>query len=273
MRHRNLLLAAQFAYALATPMATQAQCLECAQQMLSATLTANAWYNINQGQIDEIKWRDAHNGICYDANRHWGKCGGKAASTKDRFDSKIPDWTAGEARKILLDVLKAGYVSRQRSQGKGQASQWLNTAAGDIGRQMAALEPEYFRRWDASDRNPADQWYLGQVRQIAERYVNGYQGPGQGEAMIGQVPSATRQRASDATFAVLEPLLKRIEKSQGQASALAWAREMGTAVGSGVKNLAPEYAQRAKVEGQTSADRWYVDQATRLARLQAASDR
>lgn len=272
MRHRHPLLAALLACALAAPMAAQAQCLECAQQMLSATLTANAWYNINQSQIDDNKRRDADHGICYDANRHRGQCGGKA-SAKDRFDGKIPDWTAGEARKVLVDVLKAGYASRQRSQGKGQASQWLNTAAGDIGRQMAALEPEYFRRWDASDRNPADQWYLGQVRQIAERYVSGHQGPGQGEAMIGHVPAATRQRAEDATFAVLEPLIQRIEKSQGQANAVSWAREVGGAVGSGVKNLAPEYAQRAKAEGRASADRWYVDQATRLARLQAASGR
>jgi hypothetical protein len=248
--------------------------VECAQQMFQATLTSHAWYNINQSQIDHTRAMDARGGTCYDANRNFTGCHGKATTrAKDRFDGKLPDWTAGEAKKGVMDVLQAEYARRLHRDGKGPAAQWLNTAASDIARQMITLEPEYFRRWDAGDRNRADTWYLGQVRQMAERYASGHQGPGMGEAMVANVPAATRQRAEDATFAVLEPEIGRIERSQGQARAVAWAREMGGAVGAGVRNLAPEYVLRTKAEGQASADRWYVDQATRLARLQITHGR
>lgn len=253
------------------PILAQAQCLECAQQMMQATLTSNAWYNINQSQIDNTRSRDARNSICYQANRDLQGCGGRiTASESERFDGKLPDWTAGEAKKVVMNTLKTEYAQRQRSQGRGPAAQWLNTAAGDIARQMAVLTPEFFRRWDAGDRNSADQWYLGQVRQIAERHASGHQGPGMGEAQIGKVPAAARQRAEDASFAVLEPEIQRIERTQGQARATAWAREMGAAVGAGVRNLAPEYLQRAQAEGRAGADRWYAEQAASLARLQIA---
>ena len=253
----------------ALPLAARAQCLECAQQMMAATLSANAWYNINQTQIDDNRRRDAGNGVCYNDNRSFKGCDGRVTrSESERFDGKLPDWTAGEARKVVMNTLKAEYARRLRSQGRGPAAQWLNTASGDIARQMLALTPEFFRRWDKGDRNSADRWYLAQVGQIAERYASGHQGPGMGEAQIGQVPAATRRRAEDASFAVLEPEISRIERSQGKASAVAWARGMGLAVGSGVRNLAPEYLLRARAEGQAGADRWYVDQAASLARLQ-----
>ena len=255
----------------ALPLAARAQCLECAQQMMAATLSANAWYNINQTQIDDNRRRDAGNGVCYNDNRSFKGCDGRVTrSESERFDGKLPDWTAGEAKKVVMNTLKAEYARRLRSQGRGPAAQWLNTASGDIARQMLALTPEFFRRWDKGDRNSADRWYLAQVGQIAERYASGHQGPGMGEAQIGQVPAATRRRAEDASFAVLEPEISRIERSQGKASAVAWARDMGLAVGSGVRNLAPEYLLRARAEGQAGADRWYVDQAASLARLQIA---
>ena len=203
-----------------------------------ATLTNNAWRGINQKQIDDTRNRDARNGTCYDANRNSPGCNGRAPSPKNRFNGQIPDGTADKANQMVMEIIKA----------------------------------EYFRRWDASDRNSADQWYLDQVRRIAERYASGHQGPGIGEAMIGSIPAATRQRAESASFAVLEPEIRRREQAQGQVSAVAWARELGTAVGAGVKNLAPEYVQRAQAEGRASADQWYVDQARRLAQLQVAHD-
>lgn len=165
-----------------------------------------------------------------------------------------------------MEVLNAEYRRR------GNAGQWLNTAAGDIGRQMAALGPEYRRRRDANGTTVADRWYVDSARQIATRYVSGHRGPGNGEAMINGVPAATRQRAEDATFAVLQPEINRLEKARGQAGAVQWARAMGTAIGSGVKNLAPEYTQRARVDGRASADQWYVDQARGLARLHVANN-
>lgn len=276
MKRHSLATALLLASSLAAPLAARAQCVECATQMLNATLTANSWYNINQTQIDDNRRRDARNGVCYDDNRRFGGCegtAGRSASQSERFDGGLPDWTAREAAQQVSDTLKDEYGRRLRSQGRGAAAQWLNTASGDIGRQMAALTPEFFRRWDAGDRNSADRWYLEQVRQMAGRYIGSHQGPGVGEAMIGSIPAATRQRAEDATFAVLEPEINRIERTQGQASAIAWARDMGAAVGAGVRNLAPEYALRAKAEGPARAGQWYVDQARSLARLQVASSR
>ncbi len=276
MLHRTPLAALLLACAAAASLSAQAQCVECASQMLSATLTGNAWYNINQTQIDDNKRRDADNRVCYDANRRLSGCEGTAGrpvSKSERFEGKLPDWTADEASKLVTNTLKNEYKNRLRSQGPGAAAQWLNTASGDIGRQMAALTPEFFRRWDAGDRSSADKWYLAQVRQLTENYARGHQGPGVGEAMIGNVPTATQQRAADATLAVLAPEINRIERTQGQASAVAWARDMGLAVGSGVRNLAPEYALRAKAAGQASAEQWYVEQARSLARLQVASGR
>ena len=274
MTHRSPTLTALLACALAASLPAQAQCLECAQQMFQATLTGNAWYGINQSMIDDTRSRDAGNRICYDANRNFKGCDGRAAvSASERFDGQLPDWTVGQARKVVLDVLKAEYAHRLRRDGRGAAAQWLNIAASDIARQMVALTPEFFRRWDADNRSRADRWYLAQVRQMAERYANGHHGPGLGAAMIDRVPAATRQRAEDATFAVLEPEIDRIERHQGKASAVAWARELGGAVGAGVRNLAPEYALRARAEGRDSADRWYVEQATHLARLQVADQR
>ena len=66
-----------------------------------------------------------------------------------------------------------------------------------------------------------------------------------------------------------EPLQGRVRAavvSYGQASAAAWGRAAGHAVGAAVKNLAPEYARRAKIDGRASADRWYVDQTRSLAK-------
>ncbi|MFT3761641.1 MAG: hypothetical protein QM761_03315 [Pseudoxanthomonas sp.] len=273
MKPRLFAIPALLAYAAAASVPARAQCVECAQQMFQATLTANAWYNINQDQIDQTRSMDARNGTCYDANRNFNGCNGRATNANQRYGGRIPDWTADEAKKVVMEVIKTEYARRLRAHGNGNAGQWLNTAASDIARQMAPLEAEYFRRHDADDRNSADRWYLAQVRRIAERYASGHRGPGIGEAMIGSVPAATRQRAEDATFAVLDPEIARIERAQGQASAVAWARDLGLAVGAGVKNLAPEYALRAKAEGRAKADQWYVEQARTLARLQVAGSR
>ena len=239
-----------------------AQCLECAQQMFQATLSSNIEYNNNQSLIDDTRRRDAGNGLCYNDNRNYAGCKGRPTGSRPVGISRSVD---GRAESAVMEVLGPDYLRR------GHAGQWLNMAAGDIGRQMAALGPEYRRRSDADGTSVADQWYVERARQIATRYVSGHRGPGIGEAMINGVPAATRQRAEDATFAVLEPEIRRLQKARGQAGAVEWARAMGSAVGSGVKNLAPEYAQRARVDGRARADQWYVDQASSLARRQVAS--
>lgn len=255
------------------PQAAHAQCLECAQQMFQATLTGNAWYSINQNMIDDTRDRDASSGTCYDANRRSKGCEGTRGRPEPGAPARVTDRTRDKAMYAVRDVLLLEYRQRERNLGRAAASQWLNTASGDIGRQVAALEPEYPRRFAAQDPGRAAAWYVDSARQIAERYVRQHQGPGLGEAMIGRVPAATRQRAEDATFAELEPEIRRHEREQGQASAMAWARELGLAVGSGVKNLAPEYAARAQQEGAASADAWYVDQARKLARGQIGASR
>lgn len=243
----------------------QAQCLECAQQMFQATLTTNSWYNINQDQIDQTRSGDAANGVCYDANRRYGKCADGSAASKG---AAVPPSVVDRAENAVLGVLDAEYKRRVAAQGSGNASQWLNKAAGDTGRQVGALNAEYRRRLSAGGSAGADQWYVESARRIATRYVSGGAGASAGEAAIGGVPVATRKRAEDAAFAVIEPEINRRNKSLGQAKAVEWARSMGLAVGTGVKNLAPEYVQRAKADGQANADRWYVDQAKNLAMRQ-----
>lgn len=44
-------------------------------------------------------------------------------------------------------------------------------------------------------------------------------------------------------------------------------------MGAGVKSLAPEYLQRARVDGAASADAWYIVQVRSLAMLQLQSSR
>lgn len=270
MKHRVLASLALSTCGAFASVTAQAQCVECAQQMFQATLTSNIWYGINQDQIDSTRRSDARNGVCYDANRNMSGCDGRVTSARKRYDG-IPDWTANKAKSVVMNVIKAEYAKRQRAYGNGNAGQWLNTAASDIARQMSPLESEYFDRFDASDRKAADDWYLAQVRRIAEDYASGHRGPGLGELMYGKVPASTRKQAEDATFAVIDSALGRMIQQRGREAAIAWAREMGLAIGSGVKNLAPEYAERSRTDGRASADEWYVQQAGDLARLQVSS--
>jgi len=242
-----------------------AQCLECAQQMFQATLTSNVWYNINQDQIDQTRSGDARNGLCYDANRHLAGCRETAAAG-------VPGPVADQAEGAVMAVLGAEYQRRVRSGGAGNANAWFNKAAGDVGRQVAALNADYRRRAAADDR-AAGAWYIDNARRIAQDQVAARPGTGPGDSTrVGGIPAATRERAENATFAVLEPGIARLEKTQGKAKAIEWARAMGTAVGSGVRNLAPEYAQRERANGRARADEWYVDQARRLALHQVAHD-
>lgn len=249
----------------------QAQCLECAQQMFQATLTSNIWYNINQDQIDSTRRGDARNGICYDANRDMDGCRAKATTARS---TGIATDVADRAEEAVLEVLNAEHRRRARALGLGNANQWLNRAAGDTGRQVATLNAEYRRRRTADGSASADRWYVGSATRLARRYVEGGgQGAtGAGEEAAGQVPARTRQRAEDATFAVLDPEISRRSKRDGQAATIEWARSAGMAVGAGVRNLAPEYLQRARADGQASAEAWYVEQARSLASRQIRSD-
>ncbi|MGX9718796.1 hypothetical protein [Stenotrophomonas acidaminiphila] len=130
-----------------------------------------------------------------------------------------------------------------------------------------------YRQRTAADDRAAGAWYIDSARRIAQDQVAARPGTGPGDSTrVGGIPAATRERAENATFAVLEPGIARLEKTQGKAKAIEWARAMGTAVGSGVRNLAPEYAQRERADGRARADEWYVDQARRLALHQVAHD-
>lgn len=252
----------------------RAQCVECAQQMFQATLTTNAWYNINQDQIDQTRSLDARNGTCYDANRNFGDCRGRTTPSPSgpSRSGGVSRSAAGQAEGAVLAVLNAEYRRRLQARGGGEAGQWLNKAAGDTGRQVAALDAEYRRRLSADGSIAADRWYVESARQIATRYAAGGDA-GAGAAAVGGVPAATRKRAEDATFAMIEPEIGRRDKAQGRAKAVEWARSVGLAVGAGVRNLAPEYAQRARIDGRASADAWYVEQARNLATRQVRSGR
>lgn len=262
MKRRPVAVAAILISSIGISSSAAGQCLECAQQMFQATLSSNIQYNNDQSLIRDNRSRDARNGICYNDNRDYEGCKGRPTGSRPVGISGAVD---SRAESAVMEVLNSEYRRR------GNAGQWLNTAAGDIGRQIAALGAEYRRRRDANGTTVADRWYVDSARQIAMRYVSGHRGPGNGEAMINGVPAATRQRAEDATFAVLESEIHRRGKARGQADAVQWARGAGTAIGSGVKNLAPEYAQRERVDGRAKADQWYVDQARNLARLHVAN--
>lgn len=257
--------------AIGLPGSVQAQCLECAQQMFQATLTNNIWYNINQDQIDSTRRGDARNGLCYDANRDLAGCRGKATTARP---TGIALAVADQAEDAVLEVLNAEHRRRARTFGIDNANQWLNRAAGDTGRQVAALNAEYRHRQITDGSASADRWYVDGATRLARRYVNDgdRSATGAGEEVARQVPARTRQRAEDATFAVLDPEISRRSKRDGQAATVEWARSAGVAVGAGVRNLAPEYLQRAKADGQASAEAWYVEQARSLASRQIRSD-
>lgn len=257
--------------AVGLPGPVQAQCVECAQQMFQATLSSNIWYNINQDQIDSTRSSDARNGTCYDANRDFEGCRGRARTAAA---TGIELALADQAEDAVLEVLKAEHRRRVQTFGVGNANQWLNRAAGDIGRQVATLNAEYRRRRTADGSTSAGRWYVDSAARLARRYVGGggQSATGAGEEVAGQVPARTRQRAEDATFAVLDPEINRRSKRDGQTATVEWARSAGMAVGAGVRNLAPEYLQRAKADGQASAEAWYVEQARSLASRQVRSD-
>jgi len=268
MKPRRLasLLAALSAIALPGPVG--AQCVECAQQMFQATLTTNAWYNIDQDQIDQNRSRDARHGTCYDANRSFEGCRDTAPPLRS---PGIAADVAGQAEGAVLAVLDAEHRRRAQAYGAADADQWLNKAAGDTGRQVGALNAEYRRRLGTT--GGADRWYVESASRIAARYVDENRGVRTAATATGAIPAATRQRAEDATFAVLAPEIDRRGQRDGHAATLEWARTKGLAVGAGVRNLAPEYLQRAKVDGRDSADGWYVEQARNLATLQLRSGR
>lgn len=252
------------------PVIAQAQCVECAQQMFQATLSTNIQYSMNQDMIDQNRRRDASNGICYESNRNFGNCGGRSSS---RGPSVVAPAVASQAESAVLTALDAEYRRRLQRDGSGSASRWLNLAAGDAGRLVGRLDAEYRRRASANGKAAADRWYVESARQIAARQVGGNASVGTGEAVINGVPAATRKRAEDATFAIVEPEINRRSRSEGQAKAVEWARSVGLAVGAGARNLAPEYALRAKVDGRPGADSWYVEQARTLALRQVGSGR
>lgn len=246
----------------------RAQCVECAQQMFQATLTTNAWYNINQGQIDQTRSSDARNGTCYDANRNFEGCRGRTTNSRP---TGVASTAADRAESAALAVLEAEHRRRVHAYGQADADQWLNKAAGDTGRQVGALTAEYRRRTSANGSAGADKWYVESASRIATRYVDGGRNAGTEKTSAGEIPAATRRRAEDATFAVFEPEIDRRSKKDGRTATVEWARSMGAAVGAGVRNLAPEYVQRARVDGQASAEAWYVEQARSLAARQIRS--
>lgn len=63
------------------------------------------------------------------------------------------------------------FQRRTRLFGKPAASQWLNTAARDIGSQMGSMAPEYKRRVAAEGRSSADRWYLDAARIAGRQYA------------------------------------------------------------------------------------------------------
>lgn len=262
MRHSVLVLAGIVGVTLAP--AARAQCVECAQQMFQATLTSNAWYNINQDTIDQTRSRDAGNGICYDANRHVGRCSDRSNAARPNAVSSA---IASQTETAVLAVLDGEYQRRVQAYGSGNASQWLNKAAGDVGRQVGGLSGEYRRRLAASGGAGADTWYIDSARQVAARYVKDG-GANSGGALAGGVPPATLKKVEDAAFAVLGPEINRRSKVDGRARAAEWARSLGSAVGAGVRNLAPEYWLRARSDGPASAEAWLVEQSRGLARRQ-----
>ncbi|MFT4163504.1 hypothetical protein [Shinella sp.] len=138
-----------------------AQCLECSQQMMEGTLSGNAWYNIDQDQIDQTRKRDADNGVYYDANRH----------LKPREAESDSGDIVDRTQNASFSVLNSEYKRRVSAYGKDLAGQWLIDASRNVGGEVGALRTEYLRRVQSEGRSRADRWYMTQARRISERYV------------------------------------------------------------------------------------------------------
>jgi len=160
MKHR-LVAAALLLAGIGPSDPVYAQCLECSQQMMEGTLSGNAWYNIDQGQIDQTRKHDADQGVYYDGNRHL-KPDERGSESGDILD---------RSQNVSFSVLNSEYDRRVLAYGKDIAGHWLNDAARSVGRDMGALRAEYLRRVQRDGRSRADRWYLMQARSISERYV------------------------------------------------------------------------------------------------------
>jgi len=177
--------------------------------------------------------------------------------------SALPDATMEKLKRATLEVLEPEFQRRARTEGLADARSWGSRTLTDIGQQVGRLGGEYRRRVTANGRNSADNWYVGQTRQIASRYLSALAGV---QGVQSAVPAATMRRVEDAVYAVLEPEINQRSTRQGTAYAQSWARSAGVAIGNEVQRLKPEYIQRAQDPGtHPTADQWIVTQAREIA--------
>ena len=96
--------------------------------MLQGILTTNAWYDIDQETIDATRRIHGIDGS-----------GGQRSRKVEPKPVGISAWAQKHANEEIMSVLSVEFRRRRGSDGNGNSSQWLNTAAGDIGGQLAAF--------------------------------------------------------------------------------------------------------------------------------------
>lgn len=149
--------------------AAQAQCLECAQQMMQGTLQSQAWSSIDQTQIDDTRQRDARGGVFYDANRHLDP---RRRSRTTLSAAQLNARCETLSMRAVEPVLAAEFQRRRAAQGEAAARRWRSNAQRALGGQLGALSASYAVHARRAGVDDADRWMVSTARFVAERYVN-----------------------------------------------------------------------------------------------------
>lgn len=111
--------------------------------------------------------------------RHWRETdhrirkGNSSGQSADHEGAVAPD-VHERIETLVVSALSAEAERRAKSYGQQEANQWFSRAAGDIGREMGRLRPEYERR-RANQAAGADDWYLASAQQQVDSYIRAAQ--------------------------------------------------------------------------------------------------
>lgn len=140
----------------------RAQCVECANQMMSATLQGNITYNRETTRVREDTRRELQ--------RLRGNAGGNARGAGADLSARRP--IEDRLEDELTDSLASEFERRLAADGKPQAAAWYTGAMRSLGGSLGRRYPEYQRRLRGDGQAKADAWYLSMARSEARSYLD-----------------------------------------------------------------------------------------------------
>ncbi len=147
---------------LATCAEARARCVECANQMMSATLQGNITYNRETTRVREDTRRELQ--------RLRGNAGSSALGAGANPSARRP--IGDRLEDELTDSLASEFERRLVADGKPQAAAWYTGALRSLGGSLGRRYPEYQRRQRGDGQAKADAWYLSMDRSEARSYLD-----------------------------------------------------------------------------------------------------